>query len=384
MQTGYCHLSRSWFSPFSHPSTWWENTNHKRRRDLIWNICKYSSCNTFFPWYFCCSILSALLLLFPASAGWSRDTWADFNDLRMPLKAAQCQQPGAPDWLPCFPKGKRPACYFQISVDNIKLEGHDLSLQGSQIGLCLVSLPQPCPLSVSHARTFFFCLFGDMHDSRAKNTFGRELQSYRGRQMHHSHWSSWELCLNSPCCLESFFVVVDLPIPLEYFDPNNMRDQRYQTDELLVLSSMLVWLRLWAALCSLAWSDFVLSSALPVLCLTWAALSACLLASFRSGGISSLRPVKLRCKNAMHGEIYRVRVSREWKSFLQVIPCPWDQGGISDLLMLWFLSPCNVPKWSWSLRWEGAWTDSCLPCRRLCSCLASSRGSVVVWCLFWL
>lgn len=78
-----------------------------------------------------------------------------------------------------------------------------------------------------------------------------------------------ESCVsNSPCCLEGFFVVADLPIPLEHCDPNNTRNQRYQTDELLILFWMLVRLLLWAALCSLAWPGFVLSSALPVLCLT--------------------------------------------------------------------------------------------------------------------
>lgn len=68
-----------------------------------------------------------------------RDTWADFNDLGKPLKAAQCQQTPVPDWLPRSAKRKRPVLYLQISVDNIKPEGHDPSLQGSQIRLCLVS-----------------------------------------------------------------------------------------------------------------------------------------------------------------------------------------------------------------------------------------------------
>lgn len=176
-----------------------------------------------------------------------------------------------------------------------------------------------------------------MHDSRAKNTFGRELQSYRRRQMHHSHWSSWELCSKFSMLLGELFAVADVPIPLEYCDPNNMHNQRYQTDELLILPWMLVRLLLWAALRSLAWPGFVLSSALPVPCLTWAALPARLLASFRSGGRSALcsaKPTaKLLCQGRSMGSEYPgngkvflrcshvLEIKGEYQTFLCCSPC---------------------------------------------------------------
>lgn len=107
------------------------------------------------------------------------------------------------------------------------------------------------------------------------------------------------VCLNSPCCLESFFVVADLPIPLEHSDPNSMHDQRYQTNELLILPWMLLWLLPWAALSSLAWPGFVPCTDLPVSCLTWAALPACLPTSDRGQDppLAPRRPsTTLQCK----------------------------------------------------------------------------------------
>lgn len=85
------------------------------------------------------------------------------------------------------------------------------------------------------------------------------------------------------------------------------------------------------------------------------------------------------CKTAMQGEIYGVRVSREWKSFLGVIACPWDQGGISDLLMLQSLSLCNVPKRFWSCRAERQINGQtpALLAGDCTDCLASPRDSVV-------
>lgn len=136
-----------------------------------------------------------LRLLLYGCAESGSDTWGNFNGLGIPMKAVSVSAASMSDWLPSSAKRKKSVLCLQMSVDNIKPGGHDLSLQGSQIRLYLVSLPQPRPLSVSYAHTFFFCLFGDMHDSRAKNTFGRELQSYRRRQMHHSHWSSWDPCV---------------------------------------------------------------------------------------------------------------------------------------------------------------------------------------------
>lgn len=175
-----------------------------------------------------------------------------------------------------------------------------------------------------------------MHDSRAKNTFGRELQSFRRRQMHHSHWSSWELCSKFSMLLGEFFAAAGVPIPLEYCNPNNMRNRRYQNDELLILPWMLVWLLLWAALCSLVWPGFVLSSALPVPCLTWAALPACLRASFRSlrSALCSAKPcAKLLCKGRSMGSEYPgngkvflgwshvLEIKGEYQTFLCCSPC---------------------------------------------------------------
>lgn len=78
----------------------------------------------------------------------------------------------------------------------------------------------------------------------------------------------------------------------------------------------------------------------------------------------------------MPGEIYGVRVSREWISFLEVIACPPDQGGISDLLMLQSLSLCNVPKRSWSYRGVGQidGQTSALLAEGCTDCLATPSG----------
>lgn len=90
---GYFKLSRIWFSPFPQPGPCWENTIYKCRRNLIWNICAFSSCKPIFPLFPCSTIFSALLILISVSTGSSRDTRANFNDLGILLKAvlgAQC------------------------------------------------------------------------------------------------------------------------------------------------------------------------------------------------------------------------------------------------------------------------------------------------------
>lgn len=169
-----------------------------------------------------------------------------------------------------------------------------------------------------------------MHDSRAKNTFGRELQSYRRRQMHHSHWSSWELCSKFFMLLGEFFAVADVPIPLEHCDQNDMHNQHHQTDELLILPWMLVWLLLWAALCSLALCCPLpfLSPASPEL----PSLPACLPASALWDPQPSLS-AKLPCQgrsmgseNLGNGKVFLrwsrvLEIKGEYQTFLCCSPC---------------------------------------------------------------
>lgn len=173
--------------------------------------------------------------------GSGRDTRADFNDLGMLLKAAQCQEPSGPDWIPHSARRKSLGLYLQTSVDNIKPGGHDLSLQGSQIRLYLVSHFLNHVRSRSHMLTpSFFVSLGTCMTVGLRILLAESFKATAGDrciiliEVHES------CVLNSPCCLGSFFAVADVPIPLEHCDPNNMHNQHYQTDELLILPCTLV------------------------------------------------------------------------------------------------------------------------------------------------
>lgn len=153
----------------------------------------------------CCTIFSALLVLISVSMGSGRDPRADSNDLGMLLKAAQCQKPSAPDWLPHSARRKSPVLYLQTSVDNIKPEGHDLSLQGSQIRLYLVSHFLNHVRSRSHmlAPSFFVSL-GTCMTVGLRILLAESFKASAGDrciiliEVHES------CVLNSPCCLGSF------------------------------------------------------------------------------------------------------------------------------------------------------------------------------------
>lgn len=101
--------------------------------------------------------------------------------------------------------GEKALLYLQTSVDNIKPEGHDLSLQGSQIRLYLVSHFLNHVRSRSHmlAPSFFVSL-GTCMTVGLRILLAESFKATAGDrciiliEVHES------CVLNSPCCLGSF------------------------------------------------------------------------------------------------------------------------------------------------------------------------------------
>lgn len=253
---------------------------------------------------------------------------------------------------------KIPVLYLQTSVDNIKPEGHDPSLQGSQIRLYLVSHFLNHVRSRSHmlAPSFFVSL-GTCMTVGLRILLAESFKATAGDrciiliEVHES------CVLNSPCYLESFLQW------LMYQYHWSTVIQITCTINLIKLMSCWYYpgslFDFYFGLPCVAWLCAVLCPSCPLPHLSCPpCLPACQLPLCRS----ALCSAKPQWKTAMPGEIYGVRVSREWKSFLEVIACPWDQGGISDLLTLQSLSLCNVPKRSRSHRGRNRLKDRLLPC----------------------